>query len=58
VGHLIDSASHNHQRFVRAQFQDSLVFPGYDPNAWVAAQHYHLTQLLGPDLGRGAAGGR
>ena len=29
VGHLIDSASNNHQRFVRARWQDDLVFPGY-----------------------------
>ena len=28
IGHLIDSASNNHQRFVRALFQDDLVFPG------------------------------
>jgi hypothetical protein len=41
IGHLIDSASNNHQRFVRAQFQDSLVFPGYDQDAWVSAQLYH-----------------
>jgi hypothetical protein len=40
VGHLIDSASNNHQRFVRAQFQDELVFPGYDQDAWTAVQHY------------------
>jgi hypothetical protein len=40
VGHLIDSASNNHQRFVRAQFQDDLIFPGYEQDAWVAAQHY------------------
>jgi len=40
VGHLIDSASNNHQRFVRAQFQDDLVFPGYDQDAWVLAQQY------------------
>jgi hypothetical protein len=40
VGHLIDSASNNHQRFVRAQFVDDLVFPGYEQEAWVAAQRY------------------
>jgi hypothetical protein len=40
IGHLIDSASNNHQRFVRAQFQDDLVFPGYDQDAWVAVQAY------------------
>ena len=40
IGHLIDSASNNHQRFVRAQFTDDLVFPGYEQDAWVAAQRY------------------
>ena len=40
IGHLIDSASNNHQRFVRAQFQDDLVFPGYDQDAWVRLQQY------------------
>jgi hypothetical protein len=30
LGHLIDSASNNHQRFVRAALQPSLEFPGYD----------------------------
>ncbi len=43
VGHLIDSASNNHQRFVRAQFKDDLLFPGYDQDAWVAAQRYQET---------------
>jgi hypothetical protein len=40
VGHLIDSASNNHQRFVRAQFTDELVCSTYDQDAWVQAQHY------------------
>lgn len=40
IGHLIDSASNNHQRFVRAQFQDDLVFPGYAQEKWVAVQAY------------------
>jgi hypothetical protein len=40
VGHLIDSASNNHQRFVRAQLQDDLIFDGYDQDAWVATQRY------------------
>jgi len=30
IGHLVDSASNNHQRFVRAALQTSLDFPGYD----------------------------
>ncbi len=40
VGHLVDSASNNHQRFVRAQWQDDLVFQGYAQDGWVAAQRY------------------
>lgn len=40
VGHLVDSASHNHQRFVRARWQEDLVFPGYAQDDWVAAQAY------------------
>src|SRR2546423_3704276 len=41
LGHLIDSASNNHQRFVRAQFTDELVFPGYEQERWVRAQAYN-----------------
>lgn len=40
LGHLIDSASNNHQRFVRAQESASLEFPGYTQNLWVEAQQY------------------
>lgn len=40
IGHLIDSAANNHQRFVRAQFTDELIFPGYGQNEWVAVQQY------------------
>ena len=40
IGHLIDSAANNHQRFVRAQLQDDLVFAGYAQDAWVAVQRY------------------
>jgi hypothetical protein len=49
IGHLIDSASNNHQRFVRAQFQDDLVFQGYDQDAWVLFQAYrdaHWAELV------------
>ena len=38
LGHLIDSASNNHQRFVRASLQDSLEFPSYDQNGWPRVQ--------------------
>ena len=40
VGHLIDSASNNHQRFVRLQFDDLLNFPPYDGELWVKIQKY------------------
>lgn len=40
LGHLIDSASNNHQRFVRVQEQDGLALPGYAQDAWVATQDY------------------
>ncbi|HEX3471990.1 MAG TPA: DinB family protein [Silvibacterium sp.] len=38
IGHLIDSASNNHQRFVRATLQESLDFPGYDQDGNVRVQ--------------------
>ena len=40
VGHLIDSASNNHERFVRAQFTDDLICPTYDQDEWVRVQRY------------------
>ena len=42
IGHLIDSASNNHQRFVRLQVADGLVLPDYsqDNDAWVLIQGY------------------
>ena len=40
LGHLIDSAANNHQRFVRAQFTEDLVFSGYEQNQWVSSQRY------------------
>lgn len=41
LGHLIDSAANNHQRFVRALKADSLVFPKYEQDHWVQAQAYN-----------------
>ena len=38
IGHLIDSASNNHQRFVRASLQGSLEFPGYDQDGCVRVE--------------------
>ena len=42
VGHMIDSASNNHQRFVRLQVADGLVLPDYsqDNDTWVSIQSY------------------
>lgn len=40
IGHLIDSASNNHQRFVRAAGMPDLVFAGYDQDGWVELQRY------------------
>jgi len=40
LGHLLDSAANNHQRIVRAQFENNLAMPGYEQNRWVAAHAY------------------
>jgi hypothetical protein len=40
IGHLIDSASNNHGRFVRAQLHDDLLFAGYEQEDWVRVQGY------------------
>jgi hypothetical protein len=36
--HLVDSASNNHQRFTHLQRTARLVFPAYEPMAWVAIE--------------------
>jgi len=40
LGHLIDSASNNHQRFVRGQLRAEVDFPAYDGDGFVAVQGY------------------
>lgn len=40
VGHLIDSAYNNHQRFLRAEQQGNLIFNGYNPDDWVNKNNY------------------
>lgn len=40
LGHLVDSAANNHQRFVRALLQPKLEFPAYDTEGCVAVQFY------------------
>jgi hypothetical protein len=43
LGHLLDSAANNRQRFVRASIDGSYAGPGYAQDAWVAAHGYgHL----------------
>ena len=44
LGHLIDSAANNHQRFVRAQFVSELAFPKYEQNEWVQSQNYNAIE--------------
>ena len=39
LGHLIDSAANNHQRFVRAQFEDKPAVT-YEQDNWVSFQKY------------------
>ena len=41
LGHLIDSAANNHQRFVRAVNKVAAEFPIYDQNAWVRIQRHN-----------------
>src|SRR5438045_6255065 len=42
LAHLIDSASNNHQRFVRAASQGSLDFPGYQQAELIALQKANI----------------
>ena len=43
IGHLVDSASNNHQRFVRAQWTDDLLCDTYDQDRWVTVQNYQAS---------------
>ena len=40
LGHLIDSAANNHQRFMRLQLQAEISLPGYDQDDWVRLNRY------------------
>ena len=40
LGHLIDSAANNHQRFVRAALEGAYHGPSYDQNGWVTTHGY------------------
>jgi hypothetical protein len=46
IGHLVDSASNNHGRFVRAAWADDLVFTGYAQDGWVELQRYAQADWL------------
>jgi hypothetical protein len=41
LGHLIDSAANNHQRFVRAQHLNLTELVSYEQNEWVRIQKYN-----------------
>jgi hypothetical protein len=41
LGHLIDSAANNHQRFVRGQLDRELISPSYAQNEWVATERFN-----------------
>lgn len=41
IGHLIDSAANNHQKFIRTMDADGLQFPPYEQNYWVSSQQYN-----------------
>jgi len=47
IGHLIDSATNNHQRFVRAQFEDAPAI-AYDQNQWNEFNFYQ--QISGQQI--------
>jgi len=40
LGHLIDSAANNHQRFIRLQLAPELTMPGYEQDDWVRLNAY------------------
>jgi hypothetical protein len=40
LGHLIDSAANNHQRFIRGQLDGPHAFPGYEQETWVERNGY------------------
>jgi hypothetical protein len=40
LGHLIDSAANNHQRFVRLQLEREISLPGYEQDGWVRVARY------------------
>ena len=47
LGHLIDSACNNQQKFVRTRAQAHLDFVGYQQDFWVESQKYNATDWSG-----------
>src|SRR5580692_8236670 len=41
LGHLIDSAANNHQRFVRGQLDRELITTGYAQEQWVETERFN-----------------
>lgn len=44
LGHLIDSASNNHHRFIRAQYEDAPMI-SYDQDRWVSENGYQQMEI-------------
>ncbi len=47
IAHLIDSATHNHQRFVRGTLFEGGEYPSYDADAWVGLQKPNMFAWVG-----------
>ncbi len=45
IGHLVDSAANDYQRFSRLQETEVLAFPGYDYN-WIKIVNYHACPFI------------
>lgn len=46
LGHLIDSAGNNQQKFIRLIETNKIDFVGYNQDFWVAAQHYNQNDWI------------
>ena len=42
MGHLVDSAANNHQKFVRTIMHAQHDFPPYEQDEWVTLQYYNI----------------
>lgn len=47
LGHLIDSACNNQQKFVRTMARPQLDFAGYEQDFWVESQKYNTAEWRG-----------